>query len=403
MIKKILPLSVFLLVVVLIILFGIQNLLNKSKVQKNSVIIPTVFQGNQSGRNTTSSSRDTSPERESTTPLSESQISGVELQKKLPIYAADFTLEYSPRMQRYVATIADDTAAQSYTDWVAQNPAYENELQNTIITKQTLTELNDALDYAKSTELTPEKKAKEDATIFTNTLNTLINLPFLFMQSTGTTDESPTPTPDIQSRIPTNYLPPTTPILPTPTNYQLPTTSPSSRLTYYSQCDGPYDEKPLPNGCTVCSAGCGPTSIAMILSSYIDKGLTPVKTIELMNKAGVRMGCYGSYISELYSYLKERGDLKVSDFIIPSEQGLTAQEVRKDFEGYIASGWSIFVLANFKTDGGGHYFWVTDIGSKGEILAYDPYYGKGQSAPISENRYSPAPYYRYAFAVRKSS
>jgi len=140
----------------------------------------------------------------------------------------------------------------------------------------------------------------------------------------------------------------------------------------------------------------------MILSSYIDTSLTPPKTIEIMKAKGARIGCFGSYISEIYSYLKGRGDLKISDFIIPSEKGLTADEVAKDLQGYTKSGWTIFVLANFKTDGGGHYFWVTDVKKNGDILAYDPYYGKQQAAPINENRYSPAPYYRYAFAIKKS-
>jgi hypothetical protein len=397
MIKKILPISVFVLVVVLIILFGIQNLLSQSKSQGVASITPTLFQGKQTSGKAPVSNKTTST---STSPTGTvEQLSSEELQKKLPIYAPDFTLSYSPRMQRYVATIANDEAAASYADWIAQNPSYESELENTIVTKQTLDELNSALDFAKTQELTPEKKAKADATIFTNTLNTLINLPFLFMQSTGTSGETEVPSPTPAS--PQTRLPSSSPST-VPTNSQLPATNPSAKLTYYSQCDGPYDEKPLPNGCTVCNAGCGPTSVAMILSSYIDKSLNPIKTIDLMDKAGVRIGCYGSYISEIYSYLKGRGDLKVSDFIIPSEKGLTAKEVIKDFEGYTKSGWTIFVLANFKTDGGGHYFWVTDVNSNGDILAYDPYYGKQQPAPISENRYNPAPYYRYAFAVKKS-
>ena len=73
-----------------------------------------------------------------------------------------------------------------------------------------------------------------------------------------------------------------------------------------------------------------------------------------------------------------------------------------DITGYIKSGWTIFVLANFKVNGGGHYFWVTGVTDMGGILAYDPYYGKQQVPPINENRYAPVPYYRYAFAVKKS-
>jgi len=391
MIKKILPISVFVLIVVIIVLLGLQNMLNKNKPQQNSGVKPTLYQGKagksfiQPGNNV---GKDDSPNI--------TQITAEELKSILPVYAPDFSLEYSNRLQKYVVTTQTDEGGGVYNEWLAQNPSYENELQNVIITKQTIQELHEALDYAKGNQLTPEKKAQTDAKIFTDTLNTLINLPFLFMQSTTQPEEnidSPSPTPNKQ----TLKLTPTS-SLPSPTHYALPSTS----FTYYSQCSGPYDNVPLPQGCTICNAGCGPTSVAMILSSYIDTSLTPPKTIEIMEAKGARIGCFGSYISEIYSYLKGRGDLKISDFIIPSEKGLTADEVAKDLQGYTKSGWTIFVLANFKTDGGGHYFWVTDVKKNGDILAYDSYYGKQQAAPINENRYSPAPYYRYAFAIKKS-
>lgn len=383
MIKKILPLSVFVLLFVVIILLGLQNMLNKSKSQQNSNIKPTLYQGK---------NRYSAPQQRSNSisggSAAISQITGDQLRSVLPIYAPDFSLGYSQRLQKYVLTTQNGAGEQSYNEWLAQNPSYSDELQNTIVTKQTIKELDSALDYAKKNELTPEKKAQQDAKIFTDTLNILINLPFLFMQSSTSPEESPTPTLSIPTPT-TNLKSPVSNL--SPTNY-----------TYYSQCSGPYDNVPLPQGCTMCDAGCGPTSVAMILSSYIDKSLTPPKTVEIMKAKGARIGCFGSYISEIYSYLKGRGDLKISDFIIPSEKGLTAAEVAKDLQGYTKSGWTIFVLANFKTDGGGHYFWVTDVNDNGDILAYDPYYGKQQTPPINENRYSPAPYYRYAFAIKKS-
>ena len=383
MIKKILPLSVFVLLFVVIILLGLQNMLNKSKSQQNSSIKPTLYQGKNGY---------SAPQQRSNSvsggSAAISQIAGDQLRSVLPIYAPDFSLGYSQRLQKYVLTTQNGAGEQSYNEWLAQNPSYSDELQNTIVTKQTIKELDSALDYAKKNELTPEKKAQQDAKIFTDTLNILINLPFLFMQSSTSPEESLTPTLSIPTPT-TNLKSPVSNL--SPTNY-----------TYYSQCSGPYDNVPLPQGCTMCDAGCGPTSVAMILSSYIDKSLTPPKTVEIMKAKGARIGCFGSYISEIYSYLKGRGDLKISDFIIPSEKGLTAAEVAKDLQGYTKSGWTVFVLANFKTNGGGHYFWVTDVNDNGDILAYDPYYGKQQTPPISENRYSPAPYYRYAFAIKKS-
>jgi len=333
------------------------------------------------------------PQKGKTYETSVKQLTADELQKKLPIIAPDFTLDYSNRMNKYVVTVPNDEATNSYNDWIDQNPSYSNELQtqNVIVAKQSMKELHEALDVANKTKLSPEQQAKKDAAALNTIVETLMNIPQLLLNANPIVNTtSPVQTPN-QS--------------PTPKQQTKKTSQPSQPsigYTYYSQCSGPYDSNPLPNGCTVCEAGCGPTSVAMILSSYIDKSLTPPKTIDLMNKAGVRIGCYGSYISEIYSYLSTRGDLKVSDYIIPREQGLTAKEVAKDLQGYTKSGWTVFVLANFKTDGGGHYFWVTDVNDSGDILAYDPYYGKQQTPPINENRYTPAPYYRYAFAVKKS-
>lgn len=387
MIKKILPLSIFILVIVLIILLGLQNMLNKKNSQGAAVITPTLFQGKQGSGFVPKTGKTYS------TSTSVKQLTAEELQKKLPIIAPDFTLDHSDVMDKYVVTVPNDEATNSYNDWIDQNPSYYSELQeqNVIIAKQSMQELHDAIDIGKKNKLSPEQEANKDVKNLTNILNTILSLPQLMLNSSSSIDGATSPT-----------LIPTIDATPTPKQQTRIAPKPSINYTYYSQCSGPYDSNPLPNGCTVCEAGCGPTSVAMILSSYIDKSLTPPKTIDLMNKAGVRIGCYGSYISEIYSYLSTRGDLKVSDYIIPREQGLTAKDVAKDLRGYTKSGWTVFVLANFKTDGGGHYFWVTDVNDSGDILAYDPYYGKQQTPPINENRYTPAPYYRYAFAVKKS-
>jgi hypothetical protein len=381
MIKKILPISIFVLILIFIILLGLQSMLNNKGTQGTSAITPTLFQGRQSSG--------TSPQTGKSYSTSVKQLTPEELKSKLPIIAPDFTVDYSDRMQKYVVSLQGDEATNSYNDWIEQNPTYTSELQNPIIAKQSVKELHDALDYANKNKLTPEQAFKKNTDSILSIVNVLFAPISLPKQSIKTPTLAPTPviTPDTAAETPKK-----TTSIPTP----------SKTYTYYSQCSGPYDSNPLPNGCTVCEAGCGPTSVAMILSSYIDKSLTPPKTIDLMSKAGVKIGCYGSYISEIYSYLSKRGDLKVSSFIIPSEKGLTAKEVAKDLQGYTKSGWTVFVLANFKTDGGGHYFWVTDVNDNGDILAYDPYYGKQQTPPISENKYTPAPYYRYAFAVKKS-
>ncbi len=390
MIKKILPISVFVLVLIFIILLGLQNLLNTSKNSQTSTLVPTLVQAKKGAYPSSSTGNATSNPSVSQTQLSEDQ-----LRKQLPIYAPDFTLEYSDRLEKYVLVTPDDTGKNSYDTWLAQNPSYAQYLtqQQVIVSKQTVKELGSALDVAEKNKLTPENQAVQETDTFTSILSTITNFSQLLFPSGNSVTNSQ---PIIQS--PTSSPLPT----PTPKKTSLITPGPSHSYTYYSQCGGSYDVSPLPLGCTMCQAGCGPTSIAMILSSYIDSSLTPPKVVDLMSKNGVNMGCGGSSIYELYSYLQGRGDMKVSDFIIPSEKLLSAKDISTDFKGYIKSGWTIFVLANFKTDGGGHYFWVTDVNDSGDILSYDPYYGRGQKPPISENNYAPAPYYRYAFAVKKT-
>ena len=143
-----------------------------------------------------------------------------ELQKKLPITAPDFTIGYSDRMQKYVVTLGNDEAVNSYDGWLSQNPSYGTELQNALVTKQTIDEFHAALDYAKKNQLTPEKKAEQDAKEFTKNLNLLINLPFMFTQSLQTSGETPSPVPtsvpiplpserSIEISIPTKLLSPT--------------------------------------------------------------------------------------------------------------------------------------------------------------------------------------------------
>ncbi len=388
MIKKILPISIFVLVFVSILLIWFQSTLNKGG-SGNSSLTPTIVPGKQGSGYTPLTGKTTGGN-------AVKQLSPEELKKKLPIIAPDFTLDYSPRMQRYVVTETGEGAANSYNDWIEQNPAAANELQGAVVTKQTVEELNAVLDNAKKNQQTPEEKAVEKATAFTSTFKMLNSLPYILM-NIPTPQSSLNPTTPPKAPSPTNGA-----SNPTPTKVASNPPASGTGYVYYSQCSGPYDALPLPNGCTICYAGCGPTSAAMLLSTFIDKSLTPPKTIDLMDKAGVRIGCYGSYVSEIYSYLKRRGDLKVTDFIIPSEQALSAKSVAKDFKGYTDAGYAVFVLANFKVGSGGHYFLVTAVNDNGDILAYDPYYGKQQTPPINENRYAPAPYYRYAFAVKKS-
>ncbi len=170
-------------------------------------------------------------------------------------------------------------------------------------------------------------------------------------------------------------------------------------FVYYPQCDGPYDNTPLPGGCNVCDSGCGPTTVAMILSSYVNKRFTPPTVINLYKNNNMYAGCDGTKITDAQTIMEQNG-LKTTDLLILTSN--TADETISDFKSYLNTGWTLFVLARYCANGCSHYFWITGIDGNNNVWAYDPFYGrKTIPPPFNENQYAPYPQYRAAFGVKK--
>ncbi len=388
MIKKILPISIFVLVLVLVILLGLQNLLNKNKTQTNALLTPTLYEGKQ-GSNYGGTQSGGTQKNNGTNGVGKTALTENAFKAKLPISKTDFTVDHSDKLGKYVVTLKTDNGQNAYNDWLDQNTSYGEFLpaEQVILAHQSVDELDNALDYAEKNKLSPDEEFKKNTDLLLNVFNALF---------------SPISTPKKAITIPT-----ATPTPKPQTNSDNGSENPSGSgsYTYYAQCGGAYDSYLLPiqngtNGkkCTECSAGCGPTTAAMILSSYVDSTLTPPKVIESMSKAGVAISCNGSGMYDLYNYMSKASGIKVSTLI--SLGHVEAKEVVDDFRKYIKGGWTLFVLADCKY--GGHYFWVTDVSSDGKILAYDPAYGSGRPRPLDENQYDPHPYYIYAFPVKKN-
>lgn len=389
MIKKILPISIFVLVLVLIILLGLQNLLNKNKTQSNSLLTPTLYEGKQ-GSHSSSSQGGNTQSANNTNTTGRTTLTENAFKAKLPISKTDFTVDHSDKLGKYVVTLNTDNGQNAYNNWLDQNTSYGEFLpaEQVILAHQSVEELDNALDYAEKNKLSSEQEFKKTTDSLLNIVNALFS-PFSSLQQPVSLPTA-APTAKPQTNNPTD-------------NPENP--SGSGSYTYYAQCGGAYDSYLLPiqngtNGkkCTECSAGCGPTTAAMILSSYVDSTLTPPKVIESMSKAGVAISCNGSGMYDLYNYMSKASGIKVSTLI--SLGHVEAKEVADDFRNYIKGGWTLFVLADCKY--GGHYFWVTDVSSDGKILAYDPAYGSGRPRPLDENQYDPHPYYVYAFPVKKN-
>ncbi|GIW62946.1 MAG: hypothetical protein KatS3mg090_0772 [Patescibacteria group bacterium] len=233
---------------------------------------------------------------------------------------------------------------------------------------------------------TPTATATPTATLNTNT-NTNTNTDKNTNTNT-TTEQMQQNTTDNNQYNPENYTP-----IPNK-NYS---------YTFYYQCSNDFGSYKLPQGCDICKAGCGPTTVAMILSTFIDKSWTPIKVIESFyeplsktNKYYIA-NCNGTYISAAKEILSRYFD--VGNYIFASEAGYELNMIIKDMKMFINNGYYIFALANFNNYG--HFFWIVDIDENNNVWAYDPYYSEGRLVPLNENSFYPDPKYRLAFPFKK--
>jgi hypothetical protein len=144
------------------------------------------------------------------------------------------------------------------------------------------------------------------------------------------------------------------------------------------QCDPQWGQTQLAGGScsngkagTICSAGCGPTSVSMLLR-HVNGSMTPNNVIFSPNSAYRNMGCEGSSLDQAQIELfREFGTAAVT--YDATTQGCDEKAIAK----WICSGKVVMVLADFyrnsKLEIGGHY--VLAIGVKdGKIVVQDPYY-----------------------------
>lgn len=398
--KKYLAIGVFVLLFILIVLSLLQSLTLPKNSSPNSPFPTSVstnrYSGGTSRTGSTSNSRNQNINNSQTSEAPSSDVSNAvdladqkaftqmnELKKKLPLETNDFILKYSPNLDKLVVTRKTPSADQAFSSFAKGKnyPLLIDNPKTTIVSDKTMEEVQTP--YATKS---PEQQLGTIITLFNLLLQPpVINTPIPTLEPTAV----PTPQPSItlSSIQPSTY----------------PSSSGSSNqngYVYYSQCQGSYDDYPLAPGCNVCQAGCGPVTVSMILSSYVDQKYTPPEVVEIYKDNG--WAACGTGLSYAKSVLTSRG-VKTSDYIVPfSGYEYSIEEVRDDFKSYLDNGWTIFVLAWFRPgQGGGHYFWVTGIDENGNVLAYDPYYGAGQSAPINENVRYPLPKYAAAFAVKK--
>jgi len=320
-----------------------------------------------------------------------------------PYDTIDFSIEYSSILNKYIVTTKGAEGEKVFTQWANENGLLET-LQNkniAIISSATMAEIYATLPpELQPTQDPQEETRKSQAKIGSlfNFFSTFFSVPESMYNAMNYQLPTLTPTPPIPTQRPLGAPIPTLPGFPTPTTS---TTPPTGRgYVYYPQCGGPYDNYPLTPTITVCKCGCGPTTVSMILSSYLGRTITPPEVVDIYKSQG-RARC-GTSLGSAKKILAEQG-VTTSDYIVPyNENGYKIEQVADDMKPYIRNGWTIFVLASFASSSDlNHFFWITNIDDQNNVYAYDPYYGSGKIPPINQNTRYPYPKYLAAFGVRK--
>lgn len=289
-----------------------------------------------------------------------------------PYETENFKYEYSPQADKIIVTEKTDAAFEDFAEWSTQNG---------------LPELAGNPEMVVFQNSSPDSGITLYPTTPTPSINPFIEFINVFL------DVNPVnnlPAPSIQSKSESTTTKSSS------KNETVSKASKTSGKVYYSQCNE-YGNTALPSGCNLCQAGCGPTTVSMIASSYVDSKYDPKAIVDMYAKNGYYLSCGGSRYSDAKAALESLG-LKTTSYM--TYDYAKADEVASDFKKYIDAGWTIFTLASYCDNGCGHYFWVTDV-KDGNILAYDPYYGKSSTPPINENSRYPFPKYRVAFGVKK--
>lgn len=310
------------------------------------------------------------------------------VKQKLPYETSDFKIEYSPTQNKVIATKKTSQADQKIDQWLIENNLSGLKNQpNVFIVKNNINIINQQnMDLMVNPSITMmvTPTADKNAQLLVDLLSILLNIGNV--GSSSGNNNSLIPSPLLTISPATNLSPSEKP------------SKPSGALVYYPQCGGNFDSYPLPSGCTICQAGCGPTTVSMIVASYVDKNVNPKTIVDLYKKKGYLLGCAGSRYGDAKAALASYG-IKTTDYLTYSYA--TINQAADDFKNYIKTGWTIFILANFCDAGCGHFFWITDVTANNDTWAYDPYYGRLQKPPYNEKSRYPFPKYRIAFGVKK--
>lgn len=136
-----------------------------------------------------------------------------------------------------------------------------------------------------------------------------------------------------------------------------------TEVVYYNQADERWKDKPYGKTGTIGRSGCGPTSLAIVVSSLTDKKIDPVQMSTWAYENGYYCEGVGSYHTLIPDGAKHFG-LKV--------EGCASSEPQKIVDALVAGKLIIAIMAEGHFTRNGHFIVLRGVTEDKKILVADP-------------------------------
>lgn len=137
----------------------------------------------------------------------------------------------------------------------------------------------------------------------------------------------------------------------------------ATEVHYYNQLDSRWKDLPYGKTSTIGEAGCGPTSLAMVVSSLTDKVIDPVQMCKWSYENGYLCEGSGSY----HSLIPDGGR-----YFGLNVEGCSVNEPQKIIDALSSGKLVIVILGKGTFTTSGHFLVMRGVTADGKILIADP-------------------------------
>lgn len=140
-------------------------------------------------------------------------------------------------------------------------------------------------------------------------------------------------------------------------------TNGSTNVVYFNQADKRWADNYYGKTGTIGTSGCGPTSLAIVVSSLSGKNVDPVQMSEWAYRNGYRCEGSGSYHSLIPDGAKHFGLIA---------EGCTEKEPKKIADALAGGKLVVAIMSKGHFTRSGHFIVLRGVTSEGKILVADP-------------------------------